>query len=104
MRRTAIPLLVALAALAACGSVKQNPDAAPVIDAATDIDADTTGIDAGVDAPVTAAPTPGQDITGGAGRASGPTFTMDFQLGHPTGQHQIQGSTFRLEANTPIKP
>ncbi len=108
MSRTTFALTLAIAALAACGNVKNNPDAPPPpADAA--VDADTT--DAAVDAmpPIDAAvdsapPSPGQEFTGAAGRVGGPTFTMDVQLGHPHGQEQIQGSTFRLEANTPVKP
>ena len=108
MRRITIALAFVTAALAACGNVKNNPDAPPLPDDAA-VDADTTDamvdamppIDAGPDAPP---PTPGQDFTGASGRVGGPTFTMDVQLGHPHGQEQLQGSTFRLEANTPIKP
>ncbi|KAB2910860.1 MAG: hypothetical protein F9K40_01790 [Kofleriaceae bacterium] len=108
MRRITLALTFAIAALAACGNVKNNPDAAPNDDAETPTDAmdvDATDamvpIDAGVDS---SPPSPGQDFSGASGRVGGPTFTMDVQLGHPHGQEQLQGTTFRLEANTPIKP
>ncbi len=108
MRRTTLACMLSIAALAACGNVRQNPDAPPGIDAQA-IDADTPIIDAGIDSAVDAspdAPSPpaGQDLGAAAGRVTGATFTMDVQLGHPIGQQQIQGSTYRLEANTPIKP
>jgi hypothetical protein len=108
MRRTILALLLFGAALAACGNVRNNPDAPPPpIDAA--VDGDVVPIDAAVDAPTDASPdapppSPGQELTGAGGRVGGPTFTMDVQLGHPHGQQQLQGSTYRLEANTPVKP
>lgn len=99
---------VLLAALAACGNVKNNPDAPPPPIDAQDTDAqaidagvDAMNIDARIDAPP---PLPGQEFNGASGRLTGPTFTMDVQLGHPTGQQQVQSGTYRLEANTPIKP
>jgi hypothetical protein len=108
MRRIILALTLSAAALAACGNVRNNPDAPPVpIDAA--VDGDVLPIDAAIDAPIDAAvdapaPSPGQEFTGAGGRVGGATFTMDVQLGHPHGQQQLQGSTYRLEANTPIKP
>jgi hypothetical protein len=109
MRRTLLALTIATAAsAAACGNVRQNPDAPPPpIDAA--VDGDETIIDAAIDAPTDAGvdasnPSPGQEFTGAGGRVGGATFTMDVQLGHPVGQNQLQGTTYRLEANTPIKP
>jgi hypothetical protein len=111
MRRTlfALALTCAVFAHAACGNVKNNPDAPPPpIDAMDDIDGAPPPIDAAVDAmppPIDAPPpSPGQEFGAAGGRVGGATFTMDVQLGHPVGQQQLQGSTFRLEANTPIKP
>jgi hypothetical protein len=108
MRRVILALTLFAAALAACGNVRNNPDAPPPpIDAAVtdgmDIDAPDAmqPIDAAVDAP---AGSPGQEFTGAAGHVSGTTFQMDVQIGHPVGQNQLQGTTYRLEANTPIKP
>lgn len=108
MRRITIALAFALAALAACGSTRVPIDATPPDDAQ---EIDSMPIDAAVDAPppIDAAidgplPSPGQEFNGAGGRVGGPTFTMDVQLGHPHGQQQLQGSTYRLEANTPIKP
>lgn len=107
MRRIILALL-STAALAACGNVKQNPDAPPGTDADT-TDADTP-VDAGPDGMTTdasidgAIPLAGQDISAAGGRVTGPTFTLDVQIGHPTAQNPAQGATYRLEANTPIKP
>ena len=108
MRRTIFALTLGIAALAACGNVKNNPDAPPPptdvpVDAGVEIDATDAmvPIDAAIDAP---AGSPGQEFNGAAGRVGGATFTMDVQLGHPVGQQQLQGTTYRLEANTPIKP
>lgn len=108
MRRIIVALTLSTAALAACGNVRQNPDASPP---PTDVmvDAEEQPIDAGIDAmpdaaPDASPPSPGQEFTGAGGRVGGATFTMDVQLGHPHGQNQLQGSTYRLEANTPIKP
>lgn len=108
MRRVTLAFTLSVAALAACGNVRNNPDAPPPpIDAASidtpdvPIDAPPMPIDAAVDAPN---PSPGQEFTGAGGRVTGTTFTMDVQLGHPHGQNQITGTTYRLEANTPIKP
>jgi hypothetical protein len=108
MRRIILALTLATAALAACGNAREVIDAPPAIDAPA-IDAGETPIDAGIDAMVDATvdappPLPGQEFTGAGGRITGPTFSMDVQLGHPIGQQQVQGSTYRLEANTPIKP
>src|SRR5690349_15607127 len=108
MRRVILALTLFAAALAACGNVRNNPDAPPPpTDAA--VDADETLIDAAIDAPTDAGvdaapPSSGQEFTGAGGRVGGATFTMDVQLGHPIEQRQIQGTTYRLEANTPIKP
>lgn len=108
--RPARSLVLFLAtALAACGSVKpMSPDGgsddAGGIDApdVVDIDAGTdANVDAGIDAPP---PPPGQELTSSGGRVTGATFTLDVQLGHPVDQRQLDGSAFRLEANTPIKP
>lgn len=108
MRRITIALALAIAALAACGNVRpSNDDAAQPADAAVDAEIIDTPIDGPdampppIDAPL---PSPGQEFTGASGRVGGSTFTMDVQLGHPHGQQQLQGSTYRLEANTPIKP
>lgn len=110
MRRTllALALTCAVFAQTACGNVKNNPDAPPPPTDA-EVDGEPPPIDAGIDAAIDASvdappPSPGQEFGAAAGRVGGPTFTMDVQLGHPVGQQQLQGSTFRLEANTPIKP
>ena len=108
MRRSILALAFAAAALAACGSTRVPIDA-DLPDDAQAIDADETPpIDAAVDMappPIDGPqPLPGQEFTGGAGRVGGPTFTMDVQLGHPVGQQSIQSGTYRLEANTPVKP
>lgn len=108
MRRIVLALTFATAALAACGNVRQNPDAQQPTDAAP-IDAEEMPIDAPIDTPTDVPvdvpdPSPGQDFSGASGRVGGATFTMDVQLGHPHGQQQLQGTTYRLEANTPIKP
>lgn len=108
MRRIIAALTLASAVLAACGNVRQNPDAPPPpTDAAVDGDVPIDAPDASV--PIDAAPdgplpSPGQDFSSAGGRVGGATFTMDVQLGHPHSQEQLQGSTYRLEANTPIKP
>jgi hypothetical protein len=108
MRRTLLALTIATAALAACGNVRENPDAPPPpIDAAVtdapDIDTpDVLPIDAAP--PDVPEPLPGQEFNSAAGHLSGTTFQMDVQVGHPVGQNQLQGTTYRLEANTPIKP
>ena len=107
MRRSLFALVLASAWFAACGSTRVPIDADPPDDAAIDTALPDTPepIDAAVDAAVDApAPLPGQEFNGAGGRVGGPTFTMDVQLGHPHGQQQLQGSTYRLEANTPIKP
>ncbi len=107
MRRIACSSVLLLA-LVGCGQVKAKPDAAVPIDAA--VDAADVPIDAGIDAArpdaaVDAPPSPpGQETTTSGARVSGPTYTMDVQIGHPIDQGSVQGSTNRLEANTPIKP
>lgn len=93
-------------ALAACGTVLPSADDARVDDAAGPI-VDAAPIDAAVpvDAAIDASPPPpGQELTGGAGRVRSTTYTMDVQLGHPLGQQPIQSTSYRLQANTPIKP
>jgi hypothetical protein len=108
MRRTILALL-STAAFAACGNVKpSNTDAAQATDA-SDTDGEVT--DAGIDTmpPIDSGidggpPSAGQELTTAGGHVSGPTFSMDVQIGHPTSQEQITGGTYRLEANTPIKP
>jgi|GEM_PF-3363601 len=100
------------AALAACGSVTpsgsdaQPADAALPDSAALDAPALDAGADAGIDALVIdgPAPSPGQELTSGGGRLTSTTFTMDVQLGHAVGQHGLDSTTYRLQANTPIKP
>ena len=108
MRRIILAFTLATAVLTACGNVRNNPDAPPPPTDAADAGVDPIDapdamqpIDAAIDAPP---PLPGQDFTGAGGRVGGATFTMDVQLGHPHGQQQLQGSTYRLEANTPVKP
>ena len=108
MRRSILALAVAAAALAACGSTRvpidaDLPDDAmdPDMSIEPPIDAPDAAVDAPIDGPQ---PLPGQEFTGGAGRVGGPTFTMDVQLGHPVGQQSLQSGTYRLEANTPVKP
>jgi hypothetical protein len=85
--------------VAGCGSVKRpfKEDAGVKDDAA---------IDAAIDAPPPDAllSPPSQEITGGAGRAAGPTYTIDVQLGHPVSQQPASGTTYRLEGNAAIKP
>ncbi len=103
-----IGLACAAASATACGSTRVlDPDAQP-IDAPPG-DAPEVSIDAGVDAATDASvdappPPPGQELTSASGRLTGPTFALDVQLGHPIGQQPIQGPTFRITANTPIKP
>jgi hypothetical protein len=110
MRPARTLVLLAAAALAACGSVQPSaPDARPGDDGGA-IDApDVTMIDGGVDAAVDAGidaapPPPGQELTTGGGRVTGPVFTLDVQLGHPIDQGELRGASFRLSPNTPIKP
>lgn len=103
MKRIVVALAGGALLLVACGTV-QNPakeDAGVRDDAQIPVDA--TNVDAGVDAGMAMSP-PGQDMTGGSGRLTGATYTLDVQLGHPSSQRPIQGPTRRLEGNAPIKP
>ena len=103
MQRIPFLMGVLLLAVAACGSTSQPIDAPPP---PNDAETDAQPIDAPTDAPIDAAvmAPQGQDITNAGGTLSGPTFTMDVQVGHPYSQKPMTGTQFRLEGNTPIKP
>jgi hypothetical protein len=94
MRFDVVALVVGLLASVACGSETTpiRDDAGVLRDA--QVPADAGGAEA----------TPGHELTGASGRMTGPTYTLDVQLGHPFSQQPIQGPTRRLEGNAPVKP
>ena len=89
---------LAACALVACGSVKRPFDDANggLIDAR---------IDGGmVDAPPQPPPTPSREIITGGGRVTGPTYTLDVEVGQPIDQRPASGPTYTMEGNAAVKP
>jgi hypothetical protein len=86
-----IACLLSLCLAAACGSVSRP---------GTEHDASTDDIDASPETP----PGESREVLGGAGRVSGPTYTLDVQIGHPVSQEPAAGPTHTLEGNAAVKP
>jgi hypothetical protein len=45
-----------------------------------------------------------REVVSGAGRASGPTYTIDMEVGHVVSQKKTTGPTYTLEGNAAVKP
>lgn len=105
MRRwlSSIVAVAGIVLFAGCGSVSNKGD-----DAGNNNPPDARVNDAGVtptvDAPPAVPPTSTQEITAGSGKASGSTYEIEVQIGHPVGQNPASGSTYEVEGAAAVKP
>jgi hypothetical protein len=88
---------------AACGDVRNSSDPTPDLPDATTLGGDADVIaDAGPDQPDAEPPVqpgpPSTDLSSGAARVSGATYTMDVQLGLGVDQSTVAGPNTTLQS------
>ena len=92
--------IVLMLAAAGCGGSVASPDAATQ-DAGPDA---TPVVDAAVDAMPEGPPATGMDLTSAGGRATGGSYTLDFEIGHPLDQGKASGGSFVIEGGAAVNP